>query len=390
MGPNKTFKSKLWSIPICTELSGEIVQDLDEQNDKIESNKTTYKSKTVTKRNSRMPTFDDSEDDRNEHSDEEDDEDDEDDDRVEDGVIDYDEIEENEFELNNFVDRFKMEKNIDQHKQGNAKDNQIVSNILQNININSADGVYQSSGSGFDNYNLNRQKSDSSQMNNLIGYHMSNLVDNLSQTRDLNNNNFNPTINDFHNISNQNGTENYATNLNKFTNTSLMQTFNHVNSDSYTRSYSSNVPFVQFNSNYENDNHLNRNYFQLNQPIANDFSNIDKSANLISSLVENSNLIEANFYSNLENFNYPNFNDYTSNQSTRFTANSGSSTGNYNCINNNNQTNDYPYNSNNNLNPSNDYYNLSNYLNMPVDNQAHNSLSSNANQNHGYFHNQAF
>lgn len=215
MGPNKTFKSKLWSIP------NEIL--LDENIDES-INKDPKFSLTRTKSNgvaltpetciesgddavarkieaiiSKSPMgsedeaslsdedYDDNENRKRsgfkrikniELDDEEEIVDDDDEDKIDDGFINYDEADENEIELYSIVDKPRMDKNPKQ------KEPQII-NILQNININSSDAVYQLNSSAFEvcaprTTNCNKQQQQQQKYDQ---------YDNTTTTTNNNNNN---------------------------------------------------------------------------------------------------------------------------------------------------------------------------------------------------------
>ncbi|RNA11872.1 pancreas transcription factor 1 subunit alpha-like [Brachionus plicatilis] len=120
MGPNKTFRSKLWSIPVVNEFNNE-----------IEESVAVAIRQDKPKNEERCQNSDDeSEDEKSEADDE-----------LDDGIVDYDEIDDENFSFENLLDRNKMRKNERKEAPG--------SNILQNININS-DGLYQSTNSAFE------------------------------------------------------------------------------------------------------------------------------------------------------------------------------------------------------------------------------------------------
>lgn len=121
MGPNKTFKSKLWLIPVVNNLP----------NDNEESAVLNVKQDKFKKDGKYQNSEDESDDDKS------------DDDELDDGVVDYDEIDDENFNFENMLDRSKMKKNESVRKESP------ISNILQNININS-DGLYQSTNSAFE------------------------------------------------------------------------------------------------------------------------------------------------------------------------------------------------------------------------------------------------
>lgn len=123
LGPNKTFRSKLWSIPVVNDLP----------NDNEESVVLNAKQEKLKNEEKYQNSEDESEDEKSEL----------DDDELDDGVVDYDEIDDENFNFENLLDRNKMKKNEFARKESP------ISNILQNININS-DGLYQSTNSAFE------------------------------------------------------------------------------------------------------------------------------------------------------------------------------------------------------------------------------------------------
>lgn len=313
MGPNKTFKSKLWSIPVCMDLSCENVPE------KLE----TFKPKNL----------DESEDERNEQSDEEDqmgDEEEDDDDLLDDGIIDYDEIEEDEFMLSNFVERLRYEKTTEQNKHSkDVNDQQISSNILQNININSSDSAVYPHQTVFENYSLN-----SARLHGISSFPC-----------DYNNNDYFANGN---NINNNLDSENYNLNTVHFS-----------------------------NSGYQSQD-VYKNYF----PNSNE-QNLMSAMQNQTMFVDGSNLVESvanNFYSNLENFNYSN--EFNPHQNQRYAF--------FNQSNNHNNSSSSPseyYNNSNSI--ANEYYNYnqSNTILQMETHQAQNQSNSSANL---YFASQAY
>ncbi|CAF0950242.1 unnamed protein product [Brachionus calyciflorus] len=289
LGPNKTFKSKLWSIPVATDLPTELEEEINVE-------QKTEKIKKISKE-----IF--------EHSDHESDDDkSDDDDEMDDGVVDYDDIDEEEFVFENLVDRNKYKKS-----DYGGKEKPIVTNILQNINMNS-DGVYQSGNSAFESY-PNKTIS--------TNYYPPNETyqQNISQ-------------NEFY-VYNQQEAENY---LNKFS--SSLNCFNYTDTNN-------NGNLIL--NNFEN----NRNVYNLG-----DFNSMEKP-------MDNSNQIEPSIYSNLENYNYQNFNGYhqQTNNQMKYYQPHVAGVGNIN---------EYFY--TNSLSLNNEQFNLSSYPpNDRMDNHLHNT-----------------